>query len=437
MEHVISYLKNPVFDIGFMGQILLPAIIIMLAFPKREKFYIRLVIYCALALISALVIPYRTFESWHVYEPWKSLITTLGYLTHFLILVLCMSRIFQVRFVDSLFCCLMAYNVQHCVYCISKIFEISFPIYHTLWFVYMGVQWIPNGLTAFVIYRYLRKISDFNIKSIYVFIATGLGLIVNIALSSFVTISNQAESVYVYYFLIASIISCVALQLLQIFNISEGNITKKLEETRLLWKEDRHNYKIQKQNQEEFNMKVHDMKHFLRMFEGKVDPSVLNKMDEILHGREFASLYETNCLPLDVVLNLKNQECISKGIQFNFCGDGNKILFMDENDIYAVFGNIIDNAIDAVKLLDKELRIINLSFIYEMGTIIISCENYFSGTLSIGKNKELLTTKQHKKGHGYGVASIKYIAKKYHGDLKYHIDENQFYLTLLIKAPSK
>lgn len=437
MQKIIGFLLNPVFDIGFMAQILLPTLIILWQGPKRDKFWIRLVGFSLLFLLSSWLIPFRPFDNWNVPNPWYSIITTLGYLTHFGVLVICMWRIFDMRLSSALFGCLIAYNIQHCTYCINKIFEISIPGYYDLWVLSMGIQWIPNALFAIFINSSFRRISGFDIKNIYVLIVTLLGLAANVCVSSFAVISNTAESPFTYYFLCVSIICCLALLALQAFNINQGVITRKLQETRLLWKEDRHNYKIQKQNQEEFNMKIHDMKHFLHMFEGKVDQEVLDKMEEILHGRQFVSLYETSCLPLDVVLNFKNQECISKGIQFNFSGDGKLISFMDESDVYALFGNIIDNAIEAVKDLPKEERIINVSFFSEIGSVIISSENYFTGNLSFGKNHQLLTTKAHKKGHGYGIASIKYIAEKYKGGVTYHTENNQFFLTALLKISNK
>ena len=105
MDKIIEYFLNPVFDIGFMGQILLPSIIILLAAPKRKNFVLRLVIFTLIALVSAATIPYRPFESMGVGEPWYSIITAFGYLIHFGVLIVCMYFVFDIKFIECFFCC--------------------------------------------------------------------------------------------------------------------------------------------------------------------------------------------------------------------------------------------------------------------------------------------------------------------------------------------
>ncbi len=50
----------------------------------------------------------------------------------------------------------------------------------------------------------------------------------------------------------------------------------------------------------------------------------------------------------DVVLTGKNLSCTSQNITLTYMADGRRIGFMEDSDIYALFGNILDNAIDAV-----------------------------------------------------------------------------------------
>ena len=64
---------------------------------------------------------------------------------------------------------------------------------------------------------------------------------------------------------------------------------------------------------------------------------------------------------LDVVLTGKSLSCTSQNITLTYMADGRRIGFMKDSDIYALFGNIPDNAIDAVNQIeDPERRLISL-----------------------------------------------------------------------------
>ena len=58
-----------------------------------------------------------------------------------------------------------------------------------------------------------------------------------------------------------------------------------------------------------------------------------------------------------------------------------KLSFTRENDVYALFGNILDNAIEASeKRKQDEERAVSISTISKEGFIRIHEENFFDGT---------------------------------------------------------
>ena len=58
-----------------------------------------------------------------------------------------------------------------------------------------------------------------------------------------------------------------------------------------------------------------------------------------------------------------------------------KFSFIREKDIYALFGNILDNAIEASEKRKKEEeRVVSISTISKEGFIRIHEENFFDGT---------------------------------------------------------
>ena len=54
------------------------------------------------------------------------------------------------------------------------------------------------------------------------------------------------------------------------------------------------------------------------------------------------------------------------------------------------------------------------------------------GTSLIESDNTLLTTKEDKKNHGYGIKGIKYVVGKYGGHVSYKAEEGWFRLNILI-----
>ena len=436
MDKFIALLLNPVFDIGFMAQIYIPTIIMLFSQKRRERFILRVILFSLLFFASTYLIPFRPFEQMHVNYVWTVVWTVLGYSIHFIVLVFCMYGAFKINFKECLFICVMAYNIQHATFALSRIFEISFEAYRKMPFVYMAVQWIPNiGVSLLFTYR-IKEFEGFRLRSETVLYVALLALLVDIIISDIADVPTE-PNVFVYCFYSATIVGCVVLLIMQFNNLRQNKLLSVLNHTKKMWEEDRKLYEMTKEHVQTFAMKVHDIKHFVASLTGSIDQKELEKIDDILSGVGQTYLYTTGSLPLDVIINLKSNACANKKISFNFIGDGSLLDFMDEDDIYALFGNILDNAIEATSELNESKRIIHLSFFEdEKDEIIITSENYFSGKY-LQENAVLLTTKKDKKNHGYGLQSINYIARKYHGNFKYSIENEQFFLVVTLKKSVK
>ena len=91
--------------------------------------------------------------------------------------------------------------------------------------------------------------------------------------------------------------------------------------------------------------------------------------------------------------------------------------------------NLISNAIEACQYCDE--KYIELDIDVLDNCIIIRCENPYSGNLNT-KNDKILTIKEDKTRHGYGLKSIKSIAEKYGGFMKLDHSENVFKIEVQI-----
>ena len=120
---------------------------------------------------------------------------------------------------------------------------------------------------------------------------------------------------------------------------------------------------------------------------------------------------------LDAVLTSKSLYCQNNGIGLTCVADGSALNFMEDMDISALFGNILDNAIESVqKLNEQEKRLIHLSVAKQKQFLRIRCENYCEEQLKF-ENGMPVTTKKDRRFHGFGMKSIKSTAAKYGGSV--------------------
>ena len=194
-----------------------------------------------------------------------------------------------------------------------------------------------------------------------------------------------------------------------------------------LWRQDRAQFESVKANMDVINMKCHDLKHILDRIEDKLTG------EEAASLREAIQFYDANIKTgnevLDVVLCEKAMTCQKSGISFSCMADGEKLDFLTPVQTYTLFGNIIDNAVEAVKPLPLEERVISLSCWEEKDSLVVEESNYFSGRLELDHGLPA-TSKGDSPRHGFGTKSIQYIAAQYGGTMDIKVVDNMFFLTV-------
>ncbi|MBP5356908.1 MAG: sensor histidine kinase, partial [Clostridia bacterium] len=230
---------------------------------------------------------------------------------------------------------------------------------------------------------------------------------------------------------IYAIISCTFAIMLQTriyaYNMvkNENKLIKyMIEKQKKYYQDSQHNINI-------LNQKAHDLKHHLTRYKEFIPSDEFDSMSKVIDTYNID--FDTGYAVLDIILKEKALLCSEKNITITFLGNGEALNFINDSDAYALFGNIIDNAIEAVsKITDIEKRLISITSEDKKGFCIIKCSNYFEGAIIInGKLPE--TTKDNTLGeHGFGLKSIKTIAEKYNGDMIIEAEENIFTITILL-----
>ncbi len=193
-------------------------------------------------------------------------------------------------------------------------------------------------------------------------------------------------------------------------------------------------YQISRESMDMVNSKYHDLKHQITLLRSQIEPGkgtqYLDQMEQEI--RSYAAGNITGHPVLDAVLTNKSHFCQSRGIEFKYMADGKPLRMMSDMEVAALFGNMLDNAIEGTeRVSDPGKRMIRLQVSTEKSFLRIRLENtcgeklHFDGGLP-------LTTKQDKRYHGFGMKSMNRTVTKYGGSLVTSQKDDWFELKILI-----
>ena len=229
-----------------------------------------------------------------------------------------------------------------------------------------------------------------------------------------------------------NIICCILILYLQTVLCLQKKTEQELKTVFLLLHQAQDQYRQREENIELLNMKCHDLKHQIREYgkEKKISEDYINELEEILNI--YDAPVNTGNRVLDLILTEKSLLCQKKHIKMNCFADCSKLDFINVADTYSLFGNIIDNALDAVaNIEEKNKRIIGITVKNINSFVSIEVQNYYVGEISLDKNGVPITTKGENNYHGYGMKSIIAIVKKYDGNIKISTDNGVFTISIL------
>lgn len=184
----------------------------------------------------------------------------------------------------------------------------------------------------------------------------------------------------------------------------------------------------------------HDMKNHLLAIQSMTDSKeqVQQYLGELLPQFDgYESRVVTGNSVVDALLSEKIQRAALDDIQLNICLDLSKLEFIRSVDMIAIFGNALDNAIEAVQMLSDDAdRMIYLKSSWFANLTVLQFSNRFAGEIK-QENGVLLTDKRDKDMHGIGLNSITKAAKRYGGAVEFRIDNEKMWFNLMILFPDQ
>lgn len=180
----------------------------------------------------------------------------------------------------------------------------------------------------------------------------------------------------------------------------------------------------------------HDMRNHLFKMRDMVEKSEYKQLEEYIgqavsYMKIDKKVIDSGNSEIDCLLNykLRNIEEMNIKLETKFVLPHE--LFINVFDINIVLGNLIDNALEALKQCDERELIVRLT--YSKGVMFITIKNSFSGNIKIDSdNQKLFTTKKDFKNHGLGLQSVQYTIDKYYGTMEIETTEKMFIVKALM-----
>ena len=442
------------YKIVFFIEIMVVLHIISFRLNKKNNFIWRFIITSTICFAFSLFFPLFdeiSYTWWYV---------SLMFLIIFLVCLLSLRFIYVTNWQKLFYIGVIAYTSQHLSFELFRLFSSLFGlvINSTLGIYGQGAitidvftletlfQILLFLLTHSIVYTIIficfgisiRK-KEIQIKSLMILIISALVLLIDIILNSVILYRNVIyDNFNAIIISIYNILCCLLIIYFQ-YSITQTTLLEtELSTTKRLFHQATDQYEKSKENIDLINLKCHDLKYQIRnyMKSSKLSEGSIEEVENIINIYDTRT--KTGNKVLDLILTEQGLKCQKQNIILKCYADCSQLNFIDDTDLYVLFGNAIDNSLEAVaKIDDKEKRNINLVIKNVNQFVAISLENYFVGEIELTKDGLPLTTKQDKDYHGYGTKSIKLIVDKYNGNMNISTENNVFSLNVIFPIPRK
>ncbi len=413
---------------GYIFQIFLAEMIFFPILERRDHFWIRMISSFIVYVFAAFLLTNIVY----IYVP-SGLNSVVIFLVSLAVGPIC----FKSSFKEILFCYVSAMLLQNLSHNIENLIYLPFKenISDVGWFfLSIGVMLVVYVAAFFIIRWRFKDGKKISIENWNVIILA-VGAAIYCYLIQFLLQLYELDQVWVNRL---PLIFCdlIALVLLFILLNYKWKVDENAELEQSIAKEEKY-YRSLMESMDLINMKAHDLKHFINDIRSNAsyDEEGLKELQETVANYEHSP--NTGNKALDVVLSEKEIICSNSKISLTTIVHGELLNFMNFSDTVSLFGNLLSNAIECEQgIADEEKRYITLKVIENKNIICIHVENYCEQKTEYSDGLPK-STKGDDRYHGYGLKSVRYIVKKYNGNLTVENKDGRFTVNILLPEEQK
>lgn len=342
---------------------------------------------------------------------------------------------------DAAYVCAIGQLWQHLLYSLSSIIftllEMSgHPVDHSSAVVTLTV-FFAYAAAYLLMFLILPKVfrSLVSLQGNQEVLIAGLLLPIPLMVMNLLIISLPHEPLSELYLRIDAALLCVIAYLLML-SLHKTRLARleadQIREANLRLKEQ---YEFKKEVIDQVNIRAHDLKKQLSRLEATGAGMDLTVIEEIRRAlSEYDGLASTGNEALDLILGDASGRCRQAGIRFTWLLDGKALGFLEPIDLYAIFGNLLDNAITAASdVPEPENRMISLNSTRRGDFLYVTVVNSFANALSF-EGQLPKTTKKDAANHGFGMKSVRSSLKKYGGEMRISVEDQLFNVSFMLKT---
>lgn len=192
-------------------------------------------------------------------------------------------------------------------------------------------------------------------------------------------------------------------------------------------------YDILEQQNQKLRIYAHDAKNHLTAIQSLTDDPQINQYIGSLSRQlaDYTRICNSGNKMLDIMLHKYDLECRSKGIDFQYDVKLCNLSGIEDIDLVAILGNLMDNAMTAAAR--SEEKYIRLETGRHNAYQILTIRNS-SDAAPHTEGDSLISSKKNKEYHGFGLKSVAQVLQKYQGDFDWNYDSatSQFAVTAMI-----
>lgn len=230
---------------------------------------------------------------------------------------------------------------------------------------------------------------------------------------------------------------CLTLLYLQTELFKKVQMQKDMDTLNFLYDQQQQNYELSRQNLRVVNEKSRALDEMItkvrQYLPEELRSTVESAVADAVHLQD--SAVDSGSIVLDTVLTEKKLLAEARGIPISCVADGKLLNFMDAADIYAVFSNALDNAIEAVsEIPDRSRRMIDVLVYESQNFMVINISNPLKGSLEFEEDLPITTKGVHRL-RGFGLKVMRQCVEKYRGILAIRTVDGLFTVKIVVPLP--